>query len=75
MKYYLVKVQIGETCACFPYDDLDTAEREFHTELAYRAVDRTATMCLIINENGAVVESGKYRAPAPAPEPEVGGDA
>ena len=47
MKFYLVIVQNENTQACFSYDTYDEALAAFHNELAYRAIGRTATMCLI----------------------------
>ncbi len=77
--YYLTKVQNKTTCACFAYATKDEAMAEFHTELAYRSVERTSTLCIVASETGAIIACDKYIAPPPAPtpdpEPEVDGDA
>lgn len=75
MKYYLTIVQNKITCACFVYDSEDAAKAAFHSELAYRAPERTSTLCIISNENGAIIAVDKYRAPNPDPGIITDGDA
>ncbi len=61
MKFYLVIVQNENTQACFSYDTYDEALAAFHNELAYRAIGRTATMCLIINGSGDTLKKEYWR--------------
>lgn len=67
MKYYLVIVQNNETQAVYAYADIDQALASFHNELAYRAANRTSTLCVIIDEYGNTVKREHW---APAAEQE-----
>lgn len=65
MKYYLVKIQKnadGVTQGVYAYDSYDAALVEFHSELAYRNVNRISTVCVIIDERGNTVKKETYGA-------------
>ena len=54
MNYYLMIVQNNNICACYKYDNYDSALSAFYTELATRGSGRTETLCLIVAEDGSV---------------------
>lgn len=47
--YYLVVIQNNNTPAIFGHETYDSALVAFHTEMAYRAEDRTSTKCAIVD--------------------------
>ena len=62
--FYLIIIQNKTTPAIYGYENYDAALSRFHTEMAYRAEDRTSTTCTIINEAGSVYKSEMYEKPA-----------
>lgn len=47
--YYLVIAQNNDTQTVYRYNTLDDALVTYHSELAYRADDRTSTKCAILD--------------------------
>lgn len=69
--YYLVIVQNDNTPAIFGYESYDAALSAFHTEMAYRAEDRNATKCMIVNSELVTLAREIYvKETAPVEEPQ-----
>lgn len=58
--HYLLIVQNDKIATVFSYSSYDEALSAFHTEMAYRAEDRTSTKCMLINDEFFVLMSEKY---------------
>lgn len=58
--YYLVIVQNNDTQAVYAHNNLDSALAAFHSELAYRAEDRTSTKCALLDDAMYVIKSEVY---------------
>lgn len=54
--FYLVIMQNDQTQAVYRYDNYDEALAAFHSELAYRADNRTKTACAILNGYGDMIK-------------------
>lgn len=61
--YYLIIVQNDTTQAIFSYSSLDAALSRYHTELAYRADDRTSTKCAILDSDLSEIRCEVYTKP------------
>lgn len=61
--YYVVIVQNDETQVIYRYGIYEEALSAYHTELAYRAEDRTSTKCAILNADLQLLRQETYTAP------------
>lgn len=68
--YYVVIVQNDTTQAIFSYSSLDAALSRYHTELAYRANERTSTKCAILDSNLSEIRCEVYTKPVDNEEPQ-----
>ena len=63
--YYLVIIQNNNTQTVYAYPTLDEALSVFHQELGYRSEARTSTVCVILDENGALVKQDHWKQENP----------
>lgn len=61
--YYLIIIQNNNIPAIYAYENYDSALVVFHTELAWRGVDRTRTVVMIIDENGNTIVKDMWMRP------------
>jgi hypothetical protein len=64
--YYLVIIQNNNTQSIFSYQTIDEALSVFHTELAYRGETRNSTVCVILEETGALIKRDSWQRPTNA---------
>ncbi len=55
--YYLIIIQNNTTSAIYAHNNYDSALVAFHNELAWRGIDRTRTVCVIMDESGMVLRN------------------
>ena len=60
--YYVLIVQNNTTQAVFSYNTFEEALAYYHTELAYRAEDRTSTKCAILDSDLHMLRQENYEA-------------
>ena len=69
--YYLVIIQNDSTQAIYSYSTIDEALATFHNELAYRGETRMSTVCVILENTGALIKRDSWKRAIPQSEPEV----
>ena len=70
--YYLAIIQNETSNALYADSTFEDALAAYHTELAYRAADRTSTKCVIFDSELRTLRSEVYEKPVDiVPEQEV----
>jgi len=58
--FYVAVVSNVTTCACYYYSTKSAAMAKYHTELANRDSGRTSTVCIVFDDKGMIIASGRY---------------